>query len=154
LDFHDVDFCDLLTEAIQPYQTSLGPQLEVWSCPEGQPVLVKGDPDRLLQIIGNLLENAIKNTSQDQRKILVTLEVLPQIVRMQVADNGAGIAPDDLIRIFESFTAIPTQYSVGGTGIGLLISRMITEAHGGSLTAQSEGNAQGATFILELPRNE
>jgi len=139
---------------MQPYQTSLGPQLEVWSSLEGQTVLVKGDPDRRLQIIGNLLENAIKNTSLDQRNILVTFEVLSQIVRMQITDNGAGIAPGDLLRIFEPFTAIPTQYSVGGTGIGLFISRMIAEAHGGSLTAQSEGKAQGATFVLELPRKE
>lgn len=150
----DVNIREFLTTALQSYQTQLGAQLEWQSCPEGSTAAIEGDPDRLQQVIDNLLENAVKQTPRDQRKILVTLEILPQVVRVLVADNGVGIALPDLNRIFEPFVAIPTQYSVGGTGIGLYLSRMLVKAHGGSLTAQSAGKGQGATFILELPKKE
>ncbi len=108
----------------------------------------------MLQILDNLLENVVKQTPQDQRKIIVTPEILPNIIRVHVADNGAGIAPEDLDSIFKPFTAIPTKYSAGGTGIGLYLARMPVEAHGGTLTAHSKGKGGGATFIMELPRKK
>ena len=152
LDMTELDIFYFLAEALLPYQTRLGEQLEMQSGPEKGPVLIEGDPDRLLQILDNLMENAVKHTPKDRRKILVTPEVRPDVVRILISDNGAGIAQEYLDRIFEPFTTFPTPYSVSGTGIGLYLSRMIAETHGGTLTAHSEGRGRGATFILEIPR--
>ena len=152
LDMKEIDFCNILTEAMQSYRTILGQQLEFRSCHEGGPVLIIGDADRLLQVLDNLLENAVKYTPQDRRKIIVTSEIRPPTIRLQVTDNGAGITPEDLERIFEPFTVIPTSYSAGGTGIGLFLARRIVEAHGGTLTAHSKGKGLGTTFVLETPR--
>jgi signal transduction histidine kinase len=97
------------------------------------------------------MENAVKHTSPQERAIIVTLEALSQNLQVQVTDNGAGIDPINLERIFEPFTAFSTQYASGGTGIGLFLARTLAEAHGGSLIAASKGREEGATFILELP---
>lgn len=115
-------------------------------------IQIMGDPDRLRQIIGNLLENAINHTSRLTRKISLTTEIHSDKVRIILSDNGAGIAKENLEKIFEQFVTIPTDFYVGGTGVGLYISRKIAEAHYGTLTAESEGSGKGARFILELPR--
>lgn len=154
LELQEMNFCDFLAEVLQPYQTRLGRQLEFHSCLDGSPVIVDIDPDRLLQVLDNLLENAVKQTPQHQRKIIMATKIQPQTVQVQVIDNGAGINPDDLERIFDPFVFIPTTSSASGTGIGLYLSRMIANAHRGTLIAHSEGKGQGSTFTLELPRKE
>jgi len=148
----EMDFFNFLMTALQPYQTRLGSQLEVRVIHERDHVGIEVDPDRILQVLDNLLENAIKHTHREHRKILVTSEIQSPVVRVKVTDNGAGISSEDLERIFEPFMSIPTKFSVGGTGIGLNLSRMIVKAHGGTLTAYSEGKGQGATFVMELLR--
>ena len=154
LELQEMNFCDFLAEALQPYQTRLGRQLEFHSCLDGSPVIAEVDPDRLLQILDNLLENAVKQTPQHQRKIIVATKIQPQTVQVQVIDNGAGINPHDLERIFDPFVFIPTTSSASGTGIGLYLSRMIANAHRGTLIAHSEGKGLGSTFTLEIPRKE
>lgn len=111
-----------------------------------------GDSDRLKQIIGNLLENAVNHTPGLTRRISLTTEFLSEKIRIILSDNGAGIAKENLEKIFEQFITILTDYYVGGTGVGLYISRKIAEAHQGTLKAESEGLGKGARFILELPR--
>ena len=70
---------------------------------------------------------------------------------IRVRDNGCGISTENLEIIFNQFVSLPTQYSVGGTGIGLYVSRLLAEAQGGTLRAESDGSGLGSTFILELP---
>jgi len=154
LERKEIDFHPFLMEALQPYLTFLGPQLEFHSCPIEHPVIIKGDPDRLLQVFDNLLENAIRHSDPQSRKIVVTFEVLSERVRVFVMDNGVGIAPENLERIFEQFVSIPTPYAAQGTGIGLFITKMIVKAHHGTVVAQSEGISRGSTFIVELPQKE
>ncbi len=113
---------------------------------------IEADSDRLHQVLDNLMDNAVKQTHQDQRRIRIETEILHNTIRFRIIDNGAGITHDNLERIFHQFTAIPTQYSEGGTGIGLYLSRMIVEAHGGKLTAHSEEKGQGSMFLVELPK--
>jgi PAS domain S-box-containing protein len=121
--------------------------------PESRNGIVIGDPDRLQQVIWNLLTNAIKFTPAGGRVIadVVTSEDHVQLI---VTDTGQGIAPEFLPHVFEPFrqgesTSIRTY---GGLGLGLAIVRYITEAHGGRTFASSEGLGRGATFVVELPR--
>jgi PAS domain S-box-containing protein len=151
LDRQEIDFNTLFIEVMQTYQIFLGPQLQIQTNLGGTPLIIEGDTIRLHQVLDNLMENAVKHTSPQERAIIVTLEALSQNLQVQVTDNGAGIDPINLERIFEPFTAFSTQYASGGTGIGLFLARTLAEAHGGSLIAASKGREEGATFILELP---
>ena len=85
--------------------------------------------NRLWQIIGNLLENAIKHTSALNRKIKLRTEILSDKIRIIISDNRAGIAKENLEKIFDQFVTLTTDFYVGGTGVGLYISRKIAEAH-------------------------
>ncbi len=114
---------------------------------------VVADPERLGQVLGNLLENALRHTPAGGRVELAAAPSRRGWVEMSVRDNGAGIADEHLARIFERFyRADPARtHERGGSGIGLTISRALVEAHGGRLTARSAGAGQGATFVIELP---
>jgi signal transduction histidine kinase len=111
------------------------------------------DPDRLGQVLGNLLDNALRHTPVGGT-VTVTAR-MPEAgwVDLTVADTGTGIAPEVLPHIFERFyRADPARASTeGGSGIGLTISRALVEAQGGSLTAMSDGPGQGSTFTVRLP---
>lgn len=113
---------------------------------------VMGDVGRLQQVIWNLLANAIKFTPNGGR-IRVTLERVDRYAQITISDTGQGIDPALLPFIFERFRqgdgSITRQY--GGLGLGLSIARQLVEAHGGTITAESQGEAQGATFTVRLP---
>ena len=114
---------------------------------------VMADPQRLGQVMSNLLENALRHTPAGGRVELAAAPARPGWVELTVRDSGAGIGDEHLARIFERFyRADPARTSEhGGSGIGLTISRALVEAHGGRLTARSAGAGQGATFVIELP---
>jgi PAS domain S-box-containing protein len=109
-----------------------------------------GDPDRIQQVLVNLLDNAIKYGSGD---VTVRVEDRDRFVRVSVEDEGPGIAPGDEERIFEKFyRADPHQlHGPGGTGLGLYISRELVRRMDGRLVVDS-ARGVGATFTLELPR--
>jgi two-component system, OmpR family, sensor histidine kinase BaeS len=114
---------------------------------------VQGDPERLAQILANLLDNALRHTPPAGH-VTVTLETRPRQVLLRVADDGTGIPPDQLEAIFERFhrggPARP-ETDGSGSGLGLTIARTIAHAHAhaGTLTADSTGH--GSTFTLTLP---
>jgi len=116
---------------------------------------VLGDARRLQQVVWNLLTNAIKFTPQGGH-IDVSLSRKGRIVRLSVRDDGEGIAPDVLPRIFERFRQgdASSTREHGGLGLGLAIVRHVIEAHGGAASAYSEGEGQGAEVIVELPLGE
>ncbi|MEM5387832.1 ATP-binding protein [Paraburkholderia phymatum] len=113
---------------------------------------VLGDGARLRQVFGNLLNNALKHTAQGG-KILPSLVVAGNTVRISIADTGAGIPADRLDEIFEPFVQVesPVTREHAGLGLGLAIARSIVVMHGGDITAQSGGVGQGATFTVILP---
>lgn len=117
--------------------------------PPSAPLLVQGDADRLLQVFGNLLQNAIEASGgQAAALVRVHAEVRPGgMARVSVEDCGGGISPAVRKRLFEPFVTDKPR----GTGLGLAISRRIVEEHGGTLTAANCEDAQGAVFAVELP---
>ena len=148
----EFNICIFLNEALKPYKTILKNQIDLEGCSSKTPVIIEGDKDRLLQVLDNLLNNAIKHTHSDNRMIKINLETQTNSILIKIIDNGAGIAQRNIKRIFEQFVSIETEYSVTGTGIGLYVSKKIIEAHKGTLIAQSEGLGRGATFTIELLR--
>ena len=113
--------------------------------------LVHGDPVRLVQILSNLISNAVKYTPPNGR-IDVEYGVLGDRVFARVTDNGRGIAPAVLPRIFEMFVQERVADSgAGGLGLGLGLARRLAELHGGELHATSEGPGKGSTFELRVP---
>ncbi|HYF52006.1 MAG TPA: ATP-binding protein [Planctomycetota bacterium] len=122
--------------------------------------IIAGDPDRVQQIVWNLLSNAIKFTPRGGQVTLRLRQARNGATssgsmywEIQVQDSGEGIAPEFLPRVFERFTQADSSHSraVGGLGIGLAIVRHLTELHGGTVRAQSEGTGKGATFTVLLP---
>jgi PAS domain S-box-containing protein len=113
---------------------------------------ISGDPDRLQQVLWNLLTNAVKFTRRGGR-VQVRLERVNSHVEVAVSDTGVGISPDFLPFVFERFRqadAGPTR-KTGGLGLGLAIVRHLVEMHGGTVEASSAGENAGATFRVRLP---
>jgi signal transduction histidine kinase len=114
---------------------------------------VDGDPERLAQIVANLLTNAGKYT-QDGGRINITGRAEGNHVALSVRDTGIGIAPDMVPRIFDLFVQErqAIDRAQGGLGLGLAIVRSLAALHGGEVEAHSEGMGRGAEFVLRLPR--
>ncbi|MEG4107415.1 ATP-binding protein [Microcoleus sp. S13_C5] len=114
--------------------------------------LVSGDAARLQQVVWNLLTNAVKFTPNNGQ-VTVELRQLDQLAQIRVIDTGKGINPQFLPHVFEYFRQEDgsTTRKFGGLGLGLAIARQIVEMHGGRVWAQSLGEEQGATFIVQLP---
>jgi two-component system phosphate regulon sensor histidine kinase PhoR len=108
------------------------------------------DPDRLQQVVMNLVHNAIKFT-EPGGCVLVKVGRHDGEVHVRVQDSGVGIAPDELGRLFERFYKVDRSRSSGGTGLGLAIAKHLTQAHGGRVWAESAGPGRGATFVVAIP---
>ncbi len=112
-----------------------------------------GDPDRLRQVVLNLLVNAVKFTPGAGRVAVRTDATRRSLVEITVADTGKGITADFLPHVFERFRQAEgsTTRQHGGLGLGLAIVKHLVELHGGTICAASEGEARGATFTVRLP---
>ncbi|MEO7189608.1 MAG: ATP-binding protein [Vicinamibacterales bacterium] len=152
-EMRDVAMGSLVTAAaesvkptVEAKRISLG--VDVGSCPS----LVSADPDRLQQVIWNLLVNAVKFTPVGGR-VDVRLREEGDSVVLSVRDSGVGIAADQLSLVFDQFWqgGVPDRLSRGGLGIGLSLVKRLIELHGGDVTAESEGAGHGSTFTVRLP---
>jgi PAS domain S-box-containing protein len=153
LDVQSVQLPSIVENAIttiQPAADAKGVRLETIVDPRVGPV--SGDPDRLQQVIWNLVSNAVKFTQRDGR-VQVRLERVSSHIELTVSDTGAGIRPDFLPFVFERFRQAEagTTRKTGGLGLGLAIVRHIVEMHGGTVDAASAGEGEGATFRVRLP---
>jgi PAS domain S-box-containing protein len=118
----------------------------------GDPVWVDADVVRMAQVVSNLLNNAAKYTPL-RGKIWVQVETVPRGVLIRVRDNGIGIEPQLLPRVFDLFTQSERsiERSQGGLGIGLTLVRNLVEMHGGTVAVKSAGPGLGSEFVVALP---
>jgi CheY-like chemotaxis protein/anti-sigma regulatory factor (Ser/Thr protein kinase) len=114
-------------------------------------IMLDADPNRLSQVVSNLLNNAAKYTPSDGRIELTTFADGDEVV-ISVTDSGIGIPPASLPVVFEMFTQVANaDRAHGGLGIGLTLVRRLVELHGGTVRAMSPGANQGSTFTVRLP---
>ena len=147
-----VDVADVLDEAIEmtrPLFEQRGHAVRV-RCPRG--LLVLADASRLKQVFSNLLTNAAKYT-EPRGHVDVSGELVAGHVVIKVRDDGVGILPEVLPRVFDVFVQGPQAMdrALGGLGLGLGIVRSLVELHGGEVSAHSEGPDKGAEFMVRLP---
>src|SRR5882724_2114253 len=137
-------------DAVRPAVEAKTIQLQSILDPRAGPIT--GDPDRLQQVIWNLVMNAVKFTPRGGR-VQVHLQRVNSHIEIVVSDTGQGIAPNVLPFVFERFRQADSSSTRGhgGLGLGLALVKHLVELHGGSVTAQSAGEGQGATFIVKLP---
>lgn len=160
LDLKPLNFCELakdsadaITQLYQDRQVELQlnlPTEQAW---------VNADPDRLQQVIINLLDNASKFTAQDSAKVVMSITAQAHHWLLAVEDNGSGIAVEEREKVFEKFHQIQHQKAASGSrpkgsGLGLPISRGIISHHHGRLYAQAGKELKGARFVIELPAIE
>jgi len=137
-------------ESTQPLLADCGHELSL-DLPD-HPLPVRGDGARLTQIVSNLLNNAAKFTDKGGRITLGVRRVGAQIV-LRVADNGNGIPPQMLERVFDMFTQLetPGDRVKDGLGIGLALVKRLVAMHNGEIEARSEGTGRGSEFVVRLP---
>ncbi len=153
LDLHPVDLVAIIEAALNVVRPTAGAKgVGLYPVLPTRNVMVIGDAERLQQIVWNLLSNAIKFTPRDG-SVLVQLEQLDSQLEITIADTGAGIKPEFLPFVFDRFRQADSSITRphGGLGLGLAIVRHLTELHGGTVSVQSPGEGQGATFTIHLP---
>jgi signal transduction histidine kinase len=140
---------DSALELAAPLLQQRGHRLDV-TVPQN--LIVSVDPDRMAQVISNLVINAAKYSAPCSQ-IAISAACIERSVRIQVQDEGIGIPSDMLDRVFEMFVQQPDtrERSRDGLGLGLAIVRRLVELHGGRVTAHSPGPGMGSTFEVELP---
>jgi two-component system, OmpR family, sensor histidine kinase SenX3 len=152
-----VDFGDLVQQCVEVARAShhLQPEaLRFEQAINGNGANVLGDSEELRTAISNVLDNAVKY-SGDRVEISTRLEVPDEKhVTLSVRDQGIGVPPQELKRIFKRFYRVSNRSlrHVKGTGLGLFIVRAIVRKHGGKVFAESEGEGHGTTVVVELPR--
>jgi two-component system sensor histidine kinase VicK len=146
------DLISFIAETLNPYLNQVDSQVNYDSnSNNNKEIYVNIDPDRIAQVINNLVGNSLKNSPKNGGMVEIKVDSNEKAAKVIVTDQGAGIAAADLEKIFQKFVSIPTKYSVKGSGIGSYVSRMIIEAHSGSLIVSSQGLDKGSTFVIELP---
>jgi two-component system, OmpR family, sensor histidine kinase SenX3 len=154
--WQEVDFSGIVLETVEltRLRHHLPPETLRFGAQPAEKLLLKGNPQELRTAVFNLVENAVKY-SGDKKEIVVDV-LTPDIdtVLLQVRDQGIGIPPSEVKRIFKRFYRVTNSATgrVKGTGLGLFIVRSIARRHGGEAFAESEGTGRGSTFTLRLPR--
>lgn len=150
LDLQDIDLAKEAREAASRLRLTTAADLEI-DTPD-EPTIVRADPSRIGQVLDNLLGNAVKYSPAGGPISVRVSESTDELV-VAVTDSGEGLAPADLAKVFErGYRAARGGVAVSGQGLGLAISKMIVEAHGGRIWAESEGPGRGSTFAVALKR--
>ena len=154
LEREEVDLGELVAHAVdsaRPRAAAAGVQLHLEAVRVPH---IRGEGDRLAQLLDNLVSNAIKFTPAGG-DVRVTLRVVAGMIRLEVSDTGIGIPEADRERLFERFfrTQSALERQIQGTGLGLYISKAIVEAHGGRIGVHSQ-EGEGTSFVVEIPAGD
>jgi signal transduction histidine kinase len=153
LDPRPMSLCESVTQAVElvrPAAKAKNITLEIPS--DAETIFIMGDPDRIRQVITNILSNAVKFTPEGGH-VRLGLQSSGSTARLVIEDNGPGISPELLPQIFEPYAQAKKDSRRGqaGLGLGLPLARRLVERHGGEITAESAGQNRGATFTISLP---
>jgi len=146
----DVDLTALaatVADRLAPQFANAGVEIETR---DGAPVTVRGDADRLVQVVSNLVGNALRHTPSGG-SVTITTGAGGGLGSVEVVDTGRGIAAGELDHIFERFYRVEGTGERAGRGLGLTIARGLARAHGGDVEAHSDGPGTGARFRLTVP---
>ena len=148
----DCDIAELCSSVIEAAEARKPESIQLGLVAPASTPPLKCDPPKLKQVLVNLVENAIKYSPEGGR-IEVRIADTPDRLRIDVQDEGLGIPPSEQARIFEKFYRLDAEMTrgVGGSGLGLYISREIVEQMGGLLSVRSR-RGSGSTFTVTLPR--
>jgi signal transduction histidine kinase len=158
----NVDLKDIINNVIKDFITSKNrnwknQNIKLFFQPNEELLIIFADRERIYQVITNLIKNGIKFTTGNETKIEINIERIKdkkenEWASVKIRDNGTGIDPEILPRLFTKFT---TKSEFGGTGLGLYLSKNIVEAHGGTIRGFNNSNGEkGATFEFTLPLYE
>ena len=157
LELRPVQIHSVLHDAFAMMRQDIGAkQLRVSMRLNAEQHVVMGDDMRLKQVFWNVIKNAVKFTPRGGELLVATeMDADRRMIKVQISDNGLGLTPEELTRIFAAFSqgdhAANGSGKFGGLGLGLVISRMLVQLHSGNIQATSSGRNQGATFSVELP---
>jgi len=143
------DVCQTALESFHPEAEAKGVHLESKLSPD---VVVNGDADRLVQVVTNLISNALKFTPSGGKISVHTRRDADRAV-LTVTDTGVGIEPDFMSRLFQPFSRahLVSDQMQPGTGLGLFVTKGFVDLHGGNISCQSPGKGRGTTFTVSLP---
>lgn len=148
LELERLDLVALAHDTVEDLRLGVLEGRECTVTDSGEPVEVQGDETRLRQVLVNLLDNAAAYSPVDA-PIRVAVDRDDGVARLRVKDDGEGIAPEDLARVFERFERGSDR--PGGLGIGLAVVARVVEAHGGSVEAVPAPEGPGTLFVVQLP---
>ncbi|HEY3057538.1 MAG TPA: ATP-binding protein [Chloroflexota bacterium] len=152
---HDtIDVGSLIQRVVNGFRDQWEGERELILESHPEQVLVEGDPDRLEQVLGNLLENAAKY-SPPTTAVRLVCSADSTGVQVGVVDEGIGVPAGAVDALFQPFSRAPNAVArhIQGLGLGLYIARQVVEAHGGRIWCSSTGDGQGSTFTMWLPRS-
>jgi PAS domain S-box-containing protein len=147
-----IDFTKLLGECIKEIKPMIEGKRQILTLDTPEvPIPILGDTVRLAEVFVNVLDNAAKFTP-DGGRVDVHVEDKGGQVITRVSDSGIGMRSEDLRRVFEPFSNIKKPTYIKGTGLGLSVSKGLIEAHGGTISVESDGEGKGTTFKITLPK--
>ncbi|MBI5943394.1 MAG: HAMP domain-containing protein [Chloroflexi bacterium] len=153
LDVHPVDSAAIIKTVTKRLQHQFDDKrVNLTSSLPREPIHLLADEDRVIQILTNLIGNALQYTPEEG-SVTVSIVSEKEEARISVRDTGAGIPPEHLAKIFDRFYRVDKSRarSRGGSGIGLTIAKHLVEAHGGQIWAESAGENKGSVFVFTLP---
>lgn len=147
-----MSLCEAVSQAVELTRPAAkAKNISLETEPTGETAFIMGDPDRIRQVVTNILSNAVKFTPEGGR-VRLSLKRCGSNALLVIEDNGQGISADLLPRVFDRYAQADKDSGRGaGLGLGLPLAHRLVERHGGEIAAESAGEGRGAAFTITLP---